>query len=676
LIDSQGRLVSQAPASFNGAGVATYLIPQVPPGAYVLAARDTTYPRAYAAAPLPVQVAGQDLTGQNLQLLAAGTIKLRLAVQRTLPGGATQFVLVNGFDQNLLPPGLAIEALADPWFNGGIGFAGGPPGSTGPTLDPNGQFLIDGLIPGNYDVKFVTPYGDAADAAVSGVAVTAAGVSDLGVVSLPAAARLSGQVLDASTGAPLPGIVVAARPSLRGAGASGRPITALTDVSGRFALAGLDPAIRYYDVFAAARPDFESQGESLPPYQQTASLAVDVSSPAALNFSLKRAPYSISGQVLAAGPPLELPFPTGPNANLGPELGADVLLQRTGVAPLKNPVADVVFATDLGGGFAIPSLASGTYTLTVAALGYAYASQVVTITTGSVNLGAIALSPGASLSGSLSRPDGSSPSPSEVAGIIAVGPTGASIIGSLTTDPNTSAVTGYQISGFKTSTSYRLLLLDSGGGFTAPSEASSVVFTSTAPQVLDIVYRAASPLVAAKAARQGSSFLVEFDASQPLRQKTAADNNLAAILSTASAAGTLSQLSLSADRTKLTAVYAPGVSESSFTLSFNGYSAVVNPDSLDQVNPQYQLQSLTTFYVGIDGLGQSNVANFQGGNVLISGDAGRVSLPPASFNVAASSSVQVTLQVAGEPLTGLGASAARPGGRLSALRYSPQAYPP
>ncbi|MFI5362133.1 MAG: FlgD immunoglobulin-like domain containing protein, partial [Elusimicrobiota bacterium] len=679
LMDAQGQLTASAPVVFNNSNSASYSFSQVVNGNYTVVLQDSAYPKAYASAPLQVQMTGSNLSGQNLSVVPSGTIKCRVAIREPSPGGGVKTRLIVPGNAGLLPSSFQIQAAADPWFSGGLGAAGGPSAAGVPVLDANGEFVIDGLLPGAYDVKFLAASGGAGavalvNSAVPGVVVTADNVTDVGVVELGGGVELSGKVVDATTNLPVANLRVHAAASLRGSGVASSAVEAVTDGSGRYVLAGLDPTVRFYDVYAAFR-GVEVQGESLPPYEQTISPSVDVSTVSLLNFTAAPAAYSVTGRVLpaAGGPALGIPAAGGQTAQ-----AALIYFQKSGVIPVSNPIADIQFQTDYSGNFTIPSVATGTYLMTATSLGYASQSRLVTIATAPVNVGSLTMTLGATLTGSLTNSDGSNPSYAQVGQIIAVTSDLSNIlIGSLATNPNTQTVTGYTIAGFKTGLAYHVILLDAQNGVVAPPEASAVVFASTAAMRVNIVYRPVAPLVIAVADRSGSGFRLEFDMSQPLRAVTSADDDLPGILAPVSAAGTLSSLLLSQDRTRLTAFYTPGVSESSFTFHVRGYSTLVNPNSTDPINPQFPCESTVTFYNGIDGLGQTNVGNLQGGDVLVQGNNGRITLPPGSLNVAVSSSVLITLQVADEPLTGGTSTAGLPAAaaRLKAMRFAPQAYP-
>ncbi|HVA67032.1 MAG TPA: FlgD immunoglobulin-like domain containing protein [Elusimicrobiota bacterium] len=680
---NNNQVGQQLVVSFNNSASASFLFPQVPPGSYLIQAQDGGYPQAYAAAPLAVTVSGQSLIGQSVQLVPSGTIKFRVAIEQKSSAGV-QFMRVTQNNASLLPSSFQIQAVADPWFNGGYGSAqsqGGPL-----VLDSNGQGTIAGLLPGSYDVNMAFQNGPSVSGAglvassISGVKVVGGVVTDVGTINALLGDQISGRVAD-SNGNPLANINMIARISQRSAGVGSQEISAVTDGNGYYALNGLDPNVRYYDIYAAYRGDQEHQGEFLPPYEQQIESSVDVSSVTTLNFSLARAAYSISGQVLApaGGPSLIIPFNNGGNKDVQvSQPGAAVFLQKVGVPPTRTPLGDIQLDTDLNGNFSIPSLATGTYRMTVVSQGYSSFQENVLISSAFVNVGSLTLSEGSTLSGTLTTSNGGSPSTSQIQTLVAATQNLSSVlVGTLQTNAQAQTVTGYSVSGFQVGTPYEILLLDSNGNMVAPAEARNIVFSSTAPMTLNIVYRPSPPLVMAKDFRQGNGFDIEFDLSQPLRDETADDDNAGLLLSTVSAQGALSDVAISQDRSEVTAFYVPGVSESSFTLRLQGYSNVANPSSLDQNNPQFVAQSTVTFYVGVGGLSQSNIQNYIGGNILAQGEAGRVTLPADAFNVSVASSVQVTLQLAQETLTsGASPSGISPGAeRIESLSHSPASYP-
>lgn len=691
MYDSRGSILNSLTVSFQNSNSASYTFESVGDGRYSLSARDAGYPKAYVAKPLAVAVAGASLSRQDITLSPGGTIKAAIAVQQSLADGSRQFTLLGRENSNLLPHGFSVDAAANPWIQGGFFFARsdncGPDGCRGVNLDANGQVLIENVLPGTYDVEFNAPYDAAAmsqggmslvSAVKSGVTVAEGQTVDLGVVQLLAGLTLSGRVTDVATSSPIANVPIGAKPAVKVAGQSnGRQgdLRVTTDRDGKYSLIGLDPTVRFYDIYAAAR-DSSQQGDIQAPYEQKIAASVDIIGTTTLNFALTQATFSISGQVAGiTGAPLQAAFSQGQ----GPGPGAIIFLQKNNVIPTANPVADIVFITDPYGNFTIPSLTPGTYRLIATALGFASQNRLVTITNAALNLGVITLNSGATLSGNLSKPDGSAPSEDEIHLIIgATAGLSDLLFGSLTRDTATRSITGYTLSGFSANKHYRVMFVTKDDTMISPSEASDVIFTSSVEaRSLDLVYRLAKPAVLAKTRRSGSNFLIDFQLGQPLRAKTADDDDLSLILATVSARGSLSSVELASNRMKLSAVYAPRVDESSFTLRVRGLSSLKDPDSLNAVNPEFVLESTVTFFVGIDGLQRNNISNVLGGTLLIEGDNGRVTLPKGVFAVDASSTVEVLLQKSADLL----ATGSQPSqlkaveANIRALRFAPSAYP-
>jgi hypothetical protein len=660
LRDAAGTALRTVTAGMNNASRAAYSFDKVPDGAYLITAADLGTPSAYAAAPRAVQVAGLSAAGVDLSVVLTGSLRGRLALESDRPDGSRGFVVLTAADLVLLPADFRIEAYADPWFAGGYGAAA-------PGLGGAGEFSIAGLLPGTYEVRFLS--GDTAAGAASGavslvqtrvpgVAVAAGRVTELGTTALLAGVSLQGRVVDARTGAGLAGVPVAARPSSQQGG--GQAAAAVSDASGTFVLGGLDARVRFYDLSAAGRGR-TALGDSLVPYQSASLLGVDLSSAPAPVLRLSPAPYSIRGRVSVPG--------------------ALVLLQRYREIPAENPVADAQAQADWNGDFALPALAAGTYRLYVCAQGYASLVRVVVLSAGDVDLGTLTMTQAATLSGRLRKADGSTPGSDEVAAAAAVtADLGEVLFADLTADAVTRGVSAYSVSGLRPGIAYSLLLVDLSGAVQAPAEALAVVMSSVSEsRSLDIVYRPARPQARTSARRSNGAFELTFRLDKPLRSRTPADQDLCAILSTMSAGGRLSQVALSSDRRWLTAVYVPlgGVAESSFSVRLQGYSTVADPASLDPVNPEFLMLSTAAFFSGVDGFVRAQVPNYSGGGLLAGSDAGRLTMPSGAFRVDAPTSVEVTLQVSAEPLAKAGASSLGTAAaqNLSAMRFNASAYP-
>jgi hypothetical protein len=294
----------------------------------------------------------------------------------------------------------------------------------GSFLDSLGRVVLDGLTAGNYDLLFSAPSDTStlssggvaiAPTRISGVNVSAGQAVDVGVVALFMGSFIQGQVLDATTGLPIAGEPIMARPSDNALKVSA---VTTTDASGHYVLRGLDPTRRWYDVTAGPRGAIVT-GAALPLYASRRQLSVDVSSGATVDFSLSPALATVSGRVVPVSG-ATLTSTLGPGDPIG--LGAVVTLQSGGLIPSEDPLADLSLRTNPDGTFVIPAVATGSYRLTATAIGQGSSALSVVVTTTAVDLGTISLSAGGSLSGAIRLPDGTAPLVSEVRSIAAVTP--------------------------------------------------------------------------------------------------------------------------------------------------------------------------------------------------------------------------------------------------------------
>ena len=689
LADTGGRAVQSADVQLAGAEAAAFVFPRLAAGQYLLKASDLGFPQAYAAASRAVVLGNGDLGGLDLQLVAAGAIRANLAVESLKADGTHDFVAVGAANPELLPSGLKAYAVADPFFAGGFFNARGKGCDQGVcgslALDSNGQLVIDGVLPGVYDVVFVAPDDPAAvgqgglalaSQVKAGVTVVGGQTVDLGLVRLPAAASLSGRVADAATGLPAANVRVIAVPTVRQPGdqsASRQAPAAVTDAAGRYALSGLDPQTRIYDVIAAVRPR-QTEGDAAAPFEQRLAAAVDLRSTGTVNFALVAASSTLSGRVVAdSGEALVTTLNDGQTA------GAVLHLEKGGQVPIFDPLGDIQWITDSQGRFHVPSLTTGTWRLVINADGRAPIARTVDIKGGTADIGVVTLSGGGTLWGRVAKPDGSAPSEDEVTSLVAVTSDFAEYLsGGFVKDDGLRTVAGYRVSGFKANLAYRILIGTTRGELVAPAEGASVVFTSTREvRGLDLVYRPPPPAVLANASKQqDGSFHIDLEFTQPLRARTPSDDDLDALVGTPLALGTIRTRELSSDRSRISLAYAPGsaagVVESSFSVLVQAYSAYSDPSSTGSVNREFRISSGVAVHVGLDGFRQGRVNNFEGGEVALD-DGGRLRLPKGAFAADPASAVQVLFQRTSEPLSVQGRRTAA--ANLAALRYPVSAYP-
>lgn len=652
LADEGGRTVRSVEIAPAPGGSAPFAFDGAADGRYSLSAEDLGAPRAFAAVPRPVEIAGADLSGLALSLAPSGTIRARLSAARLKSDGAEEHELIGRDNAALLPRGLTVRATAVPARGGGFFVL--RPAPDGSILDAAGRAVLDGLPAGVYDVEFIVPVDTTALAAgglalsparVSGVALSAGQAVDLGVVPLFAGAFVSGRVTDAATGAPVPGARVTARAS-RGAGAraartSGERSTA-TDAEGLYLLRGLDPTTRWYDLTAAPRGELSS-GDPLPPYEARRALGVDVSSGAVRDFALSAAASTVSGRVVAAD---------GAALRSALGLGAALSLQKAGLPPAEDPLADLVFRTQPDGTFAIPAVATGAYRLTASALGLAGAARAVIVSTAATDLGLVTLGEGASLGGTLRLPDGSAPSEDEVGALVAAAPDSSEFYyAALTRDAAARAVTGYRFGGLTPGRTYRLIVSGPAGWALTPPEGAAVVLTSTSDaRVLDLVLRPAAGPISFRARREGARWRVEAEFPRPLRARFTADDDPALALSTTAALAPLSAAALSLDRRSVSAYYDPVPGETSLVLRARAALAAEDWSSTDPSARELTVEATATISLSADGLHRRAVANSMGGTLSLEGDAARVVLPRGALAVDASSAVMVDFARSAAPL--------------------------
>ena len=627
---------SSVPYQFNNLAAGQYSLLIQDPGSYDSTLNTNVI--KYVAAPVQFKINGADVTNLNVTMGNAARIIGTIGIQTTSATGSPTLTLITANNTNLLPSNFMINAQADPWIPGGSQSAEFSPGGSGPDIDSNNHFTIDGLSPGTYDVVFQqNSYGIAVQAAgglnlasfTQGSVVVAAGQTvDLGVITLKPGISVSGNVVDTS-GNPLSNITVQATPSNSQHGQNS--IQTTTDAQGNFTLTGLSPDLKIYDVVAAPRSD---GGEPPPvPYGQVSRLAVDVTQVPAptLNFILTPASAQITGRILTADGE-SLSYPDGDQVGYP---AAAIFLHLEGSTSDNNPLGQE-YATALDGSFSIGDLVPGLYDVIVESLGYQpYKVTGVALTNGTTqNLAAITLQRGAELDATLARPDGSLVNTGQVQTVVAVSPDLTSIIfGQVNKDATTGNILSLKFSGFQvTPQTYNVLLFDNQNNITTPPEGRGLVFVSSSEVITRaLTYEPSPPFAYVNAKRAGSigtAVNLTYYFSRPLRNQ-GNDQDPSQWFSLTGAQGVLSGYQLSGDRTQLTVIYTPAAGEQNATIAFSAHTVDIDPST----GIEFVLSKTITLLLGQKATSESNINSALGGSLSLSNnnDPSNVSIPGNSL---------------------------------------------
>ncbi len=641
----------------------------------------------YVAQTKRISVGRNANVSQDIDLLLGGSIvgKLRDKDSGTLITyqNKTQF----------LPSRFEIGAEAKPWVPGG--YVQAQWGDAGPAISSaTGQFTIYRAIPGTtYDVYFrgmeevgaqAIAKGQKAYTPVvkSGIRVSEGQIVDLGVIDLTAGSSISGVVTD-TAGTPLSNIRVEAFPAVTDGGKNHQlRVEAFTDKEGKYSILGADREKRYYSVVAA--PRFESGsifGKLVgKKYGEEKILMVDLedqSQRESVNFQLTEANAVLSGKVITEdGGPLEEVFNGRGEMR---DRRAEVVLHRQGAPMDDDPLGEIEEATDSMGNFRIDSLAPGSYEIKALSLGYSMGSKNLIVAAGENNAGTITLRRGASLKGTITKPDGSGPSTSEMNMVVGVDDDFQEFVfGTVDANSDTNIISGYSITGFKTGVDYSLIAISDSDDI-MELKTGIRFSTTTEDRTLNLVFRPASPTVFVTQSRTGNHVSVRFFSTHKLRNLTPSDSDLNQILTLTSGRGTISSSSINSSRDTINMVYDIPANESSFKVRLRFTSIVVDPDSLSGAN--FTFDKEFQIYGGVGRMRRVSIANATGGNAKMEGIPMGESFSSGSFDVDRSSRVEVILLSATSlnDLSGA-APAAAPAARAqgvmgAAQRLGPAAYP-
>jgi len=624
ILDTQGNSIQSTTLQLGTPGLqvssVTYQFNNLASGQYSLLIQDPgTYDSTlnlnvikYVAAPVQFKINGADVTGVNVALGNAARIIGSLGIQTASANGSPTLTLITSANTNLLPSNFMINAQANPWIPGGSQSASFNPGGSGPAIDSNNHFTIEGLSPGTYDVVFQqNSYGISVQAAgglnlasytQGSVAVTAGQTVDLGVITLKPGISVSGNVVDTS-GNPLSNIAVRATPSNSQNGQNS--IQTTTDAHGNFTLSGLSSDLKTYDIVAAPRP---GNGDSTPPapYGQVSRLAVDITPIPAptVNFILTPASGQIVGRIATADRG-SLSYPDGNQSGFP---AAAIFLHLEGSTSDDNPLGQE-YATALDGSYAIGDLVPGLYDITVESLGYQpYKISGIALANGATqNLSVITLQRGAELDATLARPDGSLVNTGQIQTVVAVSPDLTSIIfGQVNKDATTGNILSLKFSGFQVSPqTYNVLLFDQQNNITTPPEGRNLVFVSSSEVITRaLTFEPSPPFAFTDAKRAGSigtAVNLTYYFSRPLRNQ---GNDQAPS----------HWFTLSGDRTQLSVLYTPAAGEQNATIAFSAHTVDIDPTT----GVEFVLSKTLTLLLGQKATSESNINPALGGSLSLS----------------------------------------------------------
>ncbi|MDP3543402.1 MAG: hypothetical protein Q8T11_13115 [Elusimicrobiota bacterium] len=651
-------------------GSVDYAFTNLPAGEfYTLTVRGRLFPIKYVGRPLKfpdpaLSPAGlqSNLTGQNVSMLRAAYLTGRLK-----DGGTGE--LINAANATLLAPNFGITATANPWTEGG--FVTAASSISARPIEGDGYFRVGPLVPDvSYDLRLAQTTWDPnflasgsqnyAPVTISGLKPTPGEIRDVGTVALGQGQSVTGIVRSTTTGLALGNIKVTARPSF--GGDESLVVQSFTNPQGAYSLWVSSAVSNQFSLVAAPRDGNQASDGR---YYGTVALSnVNLQTQTSANFLLTPLSVVVTGQVVVAdaatGGALSYPF--------GDKRGfpaAAINLHPVGTVP-SNPLGDIEATTESGGLFSIPGLSTGLYSLHATSLGYGVYNATVSVIGSSFSIftgsntpvAPLTLTRGATATGRILKSDGTSPNSNEVVGIAAANfGAGEFVVGSVESDPVAKTVNAYTVSGFKPGISYNIVLLSGSNGkeVVFPAEGAGVVFgaaESTTTKTINLTYRPArldclGTAKALDAAR--TSFLVQVDCLKPLRQDTAADDDLTTILTVSTftaagaalvapnGAGILNNPSNSSSRRVLTARYTLATNETRFSIRIRAFAAEIDPTTGDN----FAIDKVFDFYAGLDSSADGRATNINGGSVGMNPSAqdellglderSRIDLPPGAF---------------------------------------------
>jgi hypothetical protein len=626
----------------------------------------------------------------------------------TLSKGATIVGKVITDDGIGIGSNILIQCIADPFVNGSSKSSDNGDIIISTDTITNGQFRVPN-VPANPDGTaasyrvWVTLKPQSTDnlvmATVAGVSVPNSQVNTSFVnLIMHKGTSIIGTVVDPN-GNPVGNVPVAAYPQDVQQRAN-YSISANTDNNGKFKIngvyAGTAQQPMSWEVAVNVYPNDPSKlVDSSVRYGTEIRSNINVSGGGNVGVvQLRPANLSLTGTIVGS-PGTALVCPNLPNivsiyGNNYP--GALVLIQSANDLATGDPMSGKMLvatsnsSNSSNASFAQSGLTPGTYKIKV--FTSSYATYITTITLASsttaavTDLGILTLTTGASVSGTISTLSGGYISNSDASEVIATTKDYKNMVfGTLNVNSVTNNVQGYSITGLVPGASYYIALVEpvSNKVFVSPTV---VCATSTVASITNnIVYSALQPIFAPKAYRStlsaatinqtfqnynvnlsqlvsGNSYDVYF--IQAFISKAITENAASSVISTTgTASGILIPMSLSTDKTQVTAAYIPSQSDrtnGNFPILFTGHDSGANLG-----------QQTITFYIGENSRSQQIVNPMIGGNVNIGqNDSSGLSVPAGLQIISASDTVTGAI-LTGDQATSIALSS---GTQISVLAYS------
>jgi len=462
---------------------------------------------------------------------------------------------------------------------------------------------------------------------ISGVEVPegATGEIDLGALALSPGTTVTGQLTDAD-GQPVPNVTVTAFPTDPNDGTE--EVSGTSDRDGYYTIHGIDPEIDYYDLIAARRPWlFEDWGRRMEWGEERrynlspARIDPDTGRTAGADVILTRATAGISGTVtVPESARFMLPFVTDD----GTEYPATyILLRKQGVVYRDMLEGIEGFTAPAPKGartaqYKVDHVAPGTYRVIFMNYGLPRAA-----------VDNVQLAPGERkvinatwdndfyrIYGTLALDDGGRPSEADLSGVVCMNLADRSVIFGRLRQEADKTYSGYEVAGLPAADPHQLIFYRD-----ADMEGVSEVFavgdpfvTGTADRRSDaVITRRLAPVLFLRAIRDEASpetiHLTVFSTKYLPDERVSAVET-APTLETAegavfleSGAGSLSSVSLSADRRRITATYTPAADDGRVTLtaavhygddgataiqdlSFDADATLVNSDLINRFTAQ------------------------------------------------------------------------------------------